>query len=166
MLCWAADGNSFAAMKWPAVEFVSAAFPKYADEDAELVNSACWGKRLAEYVAETLPRLGVPTEGLLCEDWGWLVSVSNEQFPLWIGCGVMGEPSEFEEDAPGETALRTSVEDESGLTEFSMFVVAEPGILKKLFRKIDTSPAVNRVVQGLKEMIAESDRFQNVEWTE
>lgn len=71
------------------VEFKSAAFPKYANEDTELVNSHCWGKRLAEFIRDTLPQYGIDTEDILCEDWGWLVNLKHSPFPLWIGCGVV-----------------------------------------------------------------------------
>ena len=47
-----------------------------------------------------------------------------------------------------------------------MFVVAEPGFLQKLFKKVDTVPAVSRVVVGLERMVAERGEFEEPMWSE
>jgi hypothetical protein len=154
------------------VEFRSASFPKYPNEIEELVNDNCWGKRLAEYVNDHLPRHGVATSGILCEDWGWLISLENADFPLWIGCGVMddgdGEDGETSDDDSAKYALPPSTQPKlpAGVNEFIMHVNAEPGFLKKLFRKVNTAPAVERAGQALKGMIAaDPEVFQDVIWS-
>jgi hypothetical protein len=134
------------------VEFKSRAFPKYPDEDEETVNETRWGKRLAEYVRDQLPTYGIPTEGILCEDWGWLVNIKNDEFPLWIGCGPVDD---FDEDPPGSDEL----------IEFALFVAAEPKLLQRLFKKIDTRPAVEKVTAGLRAMVAAAPEFENPEWS-
>ena len=147
------------------VEFKSAAFPKYPDEDAELVNSNCWGKRLAEFIRDTLPKHGIPTSGLLCEDWGWLVNVENEDFPLWIGCGIVDDFSEGEDDEQ-EGAKQLNSPSGQGLIEFCVFVTAEPNFMQRWFRRVDTKPAVQKVVDGLRRLIEASPEIRNVVWPE
>lgn len=134
------------------VEFKSRAFPKYPNEDEETVNETRWGKRLAEYVRDNLPKHGVPTEDILCEDWGWLVNVKNETYPLWVGCGPVDDDLEMPSDS-----------DE--LIECALFVVAEPGFLQRLFKKVDTTPGIEKVTSALRAMIAESACFEDPQWS-
>lgn len=149
------------------VEFLSAAFPKYPNEDAELVNSNCWGKRLAEFIRDSLPQHGIDTKDILCEDWGWLVNVKHEPFPLWIGCGIMDEFSEDDvDDNLKDTLPRQSSSSTEALTQFSVFITAQPGFFRNLFKKVDTKPAVQKVVSALEKLISESPTFRNVHWVE
>lgn len=147
------------------VEFKSAAFPKYPDEDTETVNEHCWGKRLAEFVRDELPKHGIPTEDILCEDWGWLVYLTNDDFPLWIGCGIMDEFDDAENAEDPESAL-TSPASSKGITQFGLFVTGEPGIFQRLFKRVDTTPAVQKVVEGLRQLLEASPEIHDVMWTE
>ena len=146
------------------VEFKSTAFPKYGDEDVELINVNRWGKRLAEFVRDNLPKYGISTSSMHCEDWGWLVTVPNDEFSLWIGCGTMDDASTLgvQPDSP----TRSESDRDAAMTEFCLFVQAESGWFKKLFKQIDTTPAVSRVVKALHEMVADHDEFQDVVWGE
>lgn len=145
-----------------SVEFRSAAFPKYPNEDAELVNANLWGKRLAEFIRDHLPKHGIATQDILCEDWGWLVQVKNDGFPLWIGCGVMDGPDSDDED--GVSSPHGSAGD--GITEFRVFVEAEPGLVQRWLKQVDTKPAIQRVLDGLRRMISSSPDIHDVKWTE
>ena len=131
--------------------FKSTAFPKYEREGDEIINATRWGKRLAEFLRDTLPKHGVETGNIHPEDWGWLVEIPNEDLPLWIGCGPTDGLHELEQT--GE------------LIEFSISVIAEPSFLKRLFKRIDTAPAISQVVAGIKEMIASSVLFQDPQWS-
>lgn len=135
------------------VEFKSRAFPKYPNEDEEIVNETRWGKRLAEYVRDNLPEHGVPTADILCEDWGWLVSIKNDSYPLWIGCGPVDDSDDGE---PGSY----------GLIEFALFVVAEPTLLQRIFKKVDTTPGILRVTEALRAMMAASPHFESPVWSD
>lgn len=149
------------------VEFKSAAFPKHPDEDAKLVNSNCWGKRLAEFVRDSLPKHGVPTEDILCEDWGWLVNVRNYDFPLWIGCGVQDEFSDSDDESEDEgNTSQSSSAGSNGITQFSVFVTAEPSLVQRWSKRVDTKPAVQNVVDGLRRLIDASPDIQEATWTE
>ena len=126
------------------VAFKSASFPKYQDEDAETINAHLWGKRLAEYLRDQLPNHGVATAGILCEDFGWIVEIEHEPFPLFIGCGVIddeddcddaneaddaggGGKTEIEPTPPGPVAA----DGPAALNAFAIFVAAEPGFFQK-----------------------------------
>ena len=146
------------------VEFSSTAFPKYVNEDDELINVNRWGKRLAEFVRDNLPSYGIPTGKIHCEDWGWSVTVPNDEFSLWIACGPRDNASTLGAQ-PNIPAMSAS---ESGatVTDFCLFVQASPSWFKKLFKQIDTNPAVSSVVEALHKMVADHDEFQNVVWGE
>lgn len=135
------------------VEFKSRAFPKYADEDEEIINETRWGKRLAEYIRDHLPAHGVPTEGILCEDWGWLVYVKNDAYPLWIGCGPVDD---FDDATPRS----------GDLIEFAVFVVAEPKLLQRLFKKVDTGPGIAKVTDALRAMMDACSHFEDPKWSD
>lgn len=135
------------------VEFKSRAFPKYPNEDEEIVNETRWGKRLAEYVRDNLPKHGVPTEDILCEDWGWLVYIKNDAYPLWIGCGPVDDSDE-------------EVPKSDGLIDFALFVVAEPKFFQRVFKKVDTTPEIKKVTEALRAMIAFCPDFEFPEWSD
>ena len=143
------------------VEFKSNAFPKYENEGEETLNANRWGKRLAEFVRDNLPSYGVATKNIICEDWGWLVNTTNNEFPVWIGCGPVDVFSEDEAESP-----TTSKGDNPEMTEFCLFVTAEPSFFKRLFKGIDTAPAVSTVVAALEKMTTDRDEFQEIVWSE
>lgn len=67
------------------VEFRSTKFPAYPGEKEE-INPNIWGKRLAEYLCENLPKHAITTTGISSEDWGWRVSIAHPDVSVWIGC--------------------------------------------------------------------------------
>ncbi len=72
-------------------EFRSNKFPPY-DGEQEEINPGC----LAEYLQKNLPHHGVKVTGIGAEDWGWMIELENDEFPLWIGCGHQdGDNDEF-----------------------------------------------------------------------
>ena len=68
------------------VEFRSDRFPAY-DGEEQQVNPGRWGRRLAEFLRDNLRKEGFQAQELVAEDWGWMLPIENDQFPLWIGCG-------------------------------------------------------------------------------
>jgi hypothetical protein len=75
------------------VEFRSAAFPPYEGEEDE-INPGIYGKRVAEFLIRGLRTKGFQAREPVAEDWGWLVPIENDGFPLWIGCGHQDEKSD------------------------------------------------------------------------
>ena len=59
------------------LEFRSAELPERLS-DGETPS----GKALGELLTEQLPRLGFLVDCIKAEDWGWLVQVSNQEYPL------------------------------------------------------------------------------------
>ena len=65
------------------VEFKSDKFPPYNGEEEE-INPGLWGKLLAEYLQDKLPHYGLKATSIGVEDWGWMVELENEEFPLCV----------------------------------------------------------------------------------
>jgi hypothetical protein len=141
------------------VEFKSAAFPKYENEDSETVNPGRWGKRLAEFVRDNLPKHGVGTTDIICEDWGWLVNTNHAEFPVWIGCGTLEEVVESED---GADSLRS--DNSNSLTEFTLFITAEPSFFQRIFKRVDTTQAVQRTVAALQSLIESTPEIVETSW--
>jgi hypothetical protein len=84
--------------------------------------------------------------------------VKHDAFPLWLGCGVMDEEDEEMKSAPRQAA------DPGREVMFTIFVTAEPGFFKQLFKRVDPKPAVQRVVEGMRRLIETTPEIREVEW--
>ena len=131
-----------AAMK-TMLEFTSDAFPAEPGEEDE-INPGRYGRKLAAFIAEALRRSGLETGEPFAEDWGWQVDVANDNFPLWIGCGNI-------EDTPN-----------------ALLVFIEPSkpVIRRLFRKIETRPAVERLAAALHAVLAGSGKVSGLTWVD
>src|ERR1041384_7746798 len=98
------------------VEFRSSKFPPY-DGEQEEINPGLWGKRLAEYLKQKLAERGIATGGVVTEDWGCLLPIENPTFRVFIGCG-----HQYGDD-----------------DVFLCFIEPSKPVIRKLFRKIDTT---------------------------
>lgn len=123
------------------VEFRSDTFPPYDGEEDEL-NPGIWGKRLAEYLQENLPKHGIKVAGIGAEDWGWMVELEHDEFPLWIGCGHQG----------------------GGHDEFLCFIEPSKPFVRKWFRKIDTTAQIRCVADALNKVLESASEIHGVEW--
>ena len=123
------------------VEFKSDKFPPYDGEEEE-INPGLWGKRLAEYIMESLPAHGINVTDIGAEDWGWMVELENEEFPLWIGCGHQNGDND----------------------EFLCFIEPSEPYIRKWFKKIDTTAQVGRVADALKKIIESHPNIHSVSW--
>ena len=112
------------------VEFRSDRFPPLEGEDDE-INPGRYGKRLAQFIQRGLNERGIETDEPIAEDWGWCVPVKNQQFRLWIGC------SNYEEYPDG----------------FLCFIEPQKPIIRKWFRKVDTTDRVSAVRQALDDLL-------------
>lgn len=124
------------------VEFRSDKFPPY-DGEQEEMNPGLWGKRLAEYLQKNLPHYGVQVMGIGAEDWGWMVELENREFPLWIGCGHQSGDNDA----------------------FLCFIEPSKPLIRKWFKKIDTTVQVGRVSEALKKVLQSDPDIRNIEWT-
>ena len=123
------------------VEFSSSAFPAYENEEEE-VNPGRYGKRAAEYIANTLREKGEPVEDIFAEDWGWTVPINNPEFRLWIGVG------NYEEYEDG----------------FLCFIEPHTPYLRKWFRKITTEERIGNLRQTLDAVLQENGEIRNIKW--
>ncbi len=125
------------------VTFRSRKFPPYEGEE-EQINPGLWGKRLAEYLVEKLNATGIETQDIIPEDWGWYIPIKNEGFRLAICCGH-----------------QSGNED-----EFLCFTDPSTPIIRKLFKKIDVTERLSRIVGALEKIISSDPEITNVEWTD
>ena len=125
------------------VEFRSAKFPPYAGEE-EQINPGLWGKRLAEYLVEKLAERGIESDEMIAEDWGWLIPLRNDGFPLAVCCG--------HQDGDDD--------------EFICFTEPATPIVRKWFKKIDATPQLVRLTDALREILAADQDIRDVVWTE
>lgn len=125
------------------VEFRSAKFPPYEDEE-EQINPGFWGKRLAEYLVQKLAERGIETEEMVAEDWGWYVPVRNEGFRLALCCGHQNGDDD----------------------EFLCFTDPSTPTVRKFFKKIDATQQLTRLTDALQQILASDPEIREVVWTE
>lgn len=125
------------------VTFRSGKFPPYEGEQDE-INPGCWGKRLAEYLVEKLAGTPVRTEDPIVEDWGLYIPIRSDRFRLAICCGHQ----QGDDD------------------EFMCFTDPSTPIVRKLFKKIDATEELGRVVTELERILSSDPDITDVEWTD
>ena len=125
------------------VEFRSSKFPPYDGEEEE-INPGLWGKRLAEYLVQKLAELGVETEDIVAEDWGYYVPVRNEGFELALCCGHQNGDDD----------------------EFLCFTEPSKPIVKKLFKKVDATIQLSRLTEALENILSSDPDIREIVWTE
>lgn len=125
------------------VSFRSSKFPPYEGEE-EQINPGLWGMRLAEYLVDRLAEKGIATAEVVPEDWGYYVPVENERFRLAVCCG-----HQYGDD-----------------DEFLCFTDPARPVVKRLFRKIDATVELTRLVTALQEIFATDPEITDVVWTD
>lgn len=125
------------------VEFRSGKFPSYGGAVEGVNHETIWGKRLAEYLARHLAERGFPVEEPFAEDWGWLVGIRNEAFPLWLGCANYGDPAE---------------------EGFLVFIEPSKPTVRRWFKQIDTRETVGRVADALDAILSADPEIRDLRW--
>lgn len=123
------------------VEFRSDLFPP-SDEDEESMHPDRFGKRLADFLVAGLRSKGLEPNEPIAEDWGWAVTIKNDDFRLWIGCGQYGDD----------------------LDRFLCFIEPHAPVIRRLFRKIDTSGPVLALQRALNEVLSASLGITEIRW--
>ncbi len=113
--------------------FHSARFEIEPGEDNE-INPGIYGKQLAEWLKVRLEDCGYKVEPIIHEDWGRCLMCSRQPFSLWVGCANMTDLSASPEALPPKEQIT-----------WNCFATAEVPFWKKLFRKVETEPAVARL---------------------
>ena len=125
------------------VEFRSEAFPPYPGEEEE-INPGCWGKRLSEFIHDGLKAQGFDVIEPAAEDWGWMVEIRNDAFPLWVGCGNLdGEPNGF----------------------LCFIEPSTPFVRRSLFKKVPTETEVAKVREALDGILSNDASIKDVRWS-
>jgi hypothetical protein len=115
--------------------FKSSLFKVEPGEDEE-TNPLRFGRQLAHWLAKSLGGAGYPETEPIAEDWGWCVMCERKPVSLWVGCGnVSTEPYS---DGAGVLPEATSI-------VWHCFVVSEPSMLQRLFRKVNSAESVGRL---------------------
>ena len=125
----------------PQVTFQTDFFQPVPGEEEE-TNPGRYGQALAQWLAESLKERGAAVEGVIPEDFGWVVMVSRKPFMLWLGCG----------NIDGST------------TEWSVFPVAETSTLQRLFKCVDPAPEIENLKVHLSELVPSIPGVSNVVW--
>jgi len=114
--------------------FRSSKFEIEPGEDAE-INAGIYGRQLARWLKERLEEKGYRVEDIVDEDWGKCLMCRCDPFLLWVGCGNV---TDYEVVRPGNGL---PVKDE---VLWHCFATAEVFFFwKRLFRRIETEPAVS-----------------------
>jgi hypothetical protein len=106
------------------------------------VNPGIWGKRLAEFLSVGLKGYGIASREPAAEDWGWMVPIENDAFPLWIGC------ANYQEYPDG----------------FLCFVEPSKPFIRRFFRKISTEAQVLAVTEALGSLLASEPSVRDIRW--
>ena len=125
------------------VTFRSDAFPPYDGEEEE-INPGLWGKRLAEYLVERLGEKGIGTDGYVTEDWGCYLPVTVNGIRLAVCCGHQNGDDD----------------------EFLCFTEPATPVVRKLFRKVDLTEPLGRLVAVLDEILTSDPGIRGVAWEE
>jgi len=124
------------------VEFRSFKFPPYEKEEEE-INPGLWGKRLTEYLVTKLAERGIETEEMIVEDWGCYLPVRNKGFNLALCCG-----HQYGDD-----------------DQFVCFTEPRQAVIKKLFRNIDGTPQLTRLLNALKDILEADPEIREIVWS-
>jgi len=123
------------------VTFRSKRFPPYDGEEEE-INPGLWGKRLAEYLVQKLAAQGISTGKIAGEDWGWFIPIENDAFALALCCGHQGGDDD----------------------EFLCFIKPDKPVVRRWFRKIETSRDVGRLADALDRILTSDPEITEAKW--
>lgn len=122
-------------------EFRSSKFPPYEDE-AEQVNPGLWGRRLAEFLVDSLASNGMRVEPIIAEDWGWYIPLELDGVRLALCCG--------HQDGDAE--------------EFVLFTDPSRPTVRRGFREVDVTRQLTALIDTLDEILTADPDIYDVVW--
>jgi hypothetical protein len=131
-------------MKMEGYWFKSSKFEIEPGEDEE-INPRMYGRQLARWLKQRLGENGYSVEDIINEDWGRCLMCSRDPFMLWVGCGNV---TDYETAQPGDGP---PTKDD---VIWHCFATAEVFFWKRLFRRIETQPAVSKLYTDLGEILS------------
>ena len=123
------------------ITFTSDFFTPIAGEEAH-TNPGVYGQAWANWLADRLRERGVSVEGVIPEDFGWVVMISRAPFLLWLACS----------NTEGSTS------------EWTVYPVAELSVLQRLFNRVDPTPEIERLNTHLAELVPAIPGVTNIVW--
>ncbi len=132
--------------------FKSSKFDIEPGEDEE-INPGIYGRSLARWLKERLEAKGYSI-AIIEEDWGRCLMCSRDPFMLWVGVGNV-----IDDDA---TPLGDGPPAKEQVT-WHCFATAEVFFWKRLFRKIDTKPALSKLNADLGQILSAEPEITLVE---
>ena len=115
---------------YPVIFFKSDSFPER-EEEEYTINPGLFGEALAEYLQENLKKAGFPVEDIGSEDFGMYVPITNKDFRIYIYC----------------------VNEYETTNEFRIDFDPNNHTLTKWFKKIDTRPVMEPLIQAVTEIL-------------
>lgn len=125
----------------PQVTFTADFFTPLPGEE-EQTNPGCYGQALAQWMADRLRERGVSVEGLIPEDFGWVVMISRRPFMLWLACSNT----------------------DGSIIEWTVYPVAELSVMQRLFKRVDPAPELERLRTHLAELVPLIPGVTNIVW--
>lgn len=126
--------------------FKSSMFKVEPGEDSE-TNPGRYGKQVSEWLKAQLEDRGYTIQDLVPKDWGRCIICSTDPFRLWVGVGNVDMDPSSEAPAPTDDIV------------WHCFSVAEVPFWKRIFGKVDSQPAVEKLHATLGEILANHEEI-------
>jgi hypothetical protein len=110
------------------------------DNGANSYNPEIDGAKLADFLCEQFGALGYDTS-VIEEDWGWMISLAHDKFPLWLGSSSYGEKDGW-----------------------LVFIEPSKPFVRKWFSKVDTQPTVAKVASQLEQILVNKGDATSLNW--
>jgi hypothetical protein len=123
----------------PVLTFKSANFKVEVGED-ESTNPGLFGKALAGWLGKALVD-GFTDEGVIAEDFGWLVTVPHPKHALYVAC----------------------VSSDETATEWKVYVFAEGAWIQRMFKRLNLQLGVDELYARVKALLASTSGISIVD---
>jgi hypothetical protein len=103
-------------------------------------NPEIQGGKLAAFLSEQFKSRGF-TGIIIEEDWGWMVELKSQPFPVWLGCSSYGDQGSW-----------------------LVFIEPSKPAIRKWFSKIDTRAEVEAIAVILEQVVVASGGATDLNW--
>ncbi|WP_329742134.1 hypothetical protein [Dyella sp. A6] len=111
--------------------------------EESMTNPGRIGRDLAFWLQRELRTRGVESAEVIAEDFGWVVMIARKPWRLWLGCGNTDD----------------------SLTEWSIFVVAEASVFKRLLDRETIAEATRRLWEHVEALVHDVPGVRNIAWS-
>lgn len=108
-------------------------------------NDTIFGAELAEFLGDAFRAKGM-SGTVIEEDWGWMVELKSDPFPVWLGCASYGD---------GEPGVCGN--------DWLVFIEPSQPEIRRWFKKIDTRAEVEAVAGELETILINAGAT-NLQW--